>query len=412
MRSDQGDDRLARLAARGDSAAFAQIYRRHHQALYRYCLSILRNAEDARDALQSTMEKALRSVPSQRVKGGLRAWLFTIAHNEAISLARRREPLADESLIARAAGPDLQATAAQRERLRQLLRDLERLPERQRGALLMRELSGLSYDEVAAALAMSPRAARQTVYEARLALLEQSAGRDMGCDRVMRSISAGDGRVARARKIRAHLAECAACAAFQAGIAGRTGDYALVFPALPAVAAAALLESVTTGGGAEGGASGDAAAVAKGEAAAAGDSEGKTGRAVAALAVAGLILAIAVGSLFGGDEGSKLPSSPSPGGPSVAQAASNDDEGRQGSSNPSASRRSASVEGYNQLPGAVVDTMDEDGGSEEGAGERDPGDGGRGALAFTGLDAWMVALLGVGFLAVGVALRELAPRRS
>jgi len=80
-RMDPGDDRLAQLAAGGDPAAFAQLYERHHRALYRYCVSILRDAEDARDALQSTMEKAFRSMPSQRVKGGLRAWLFTIAHN-------------------------------------------------------------------------------------------------------------------------------------------------------------------------------------------------------------------------------------------------------------------------------------------------------------------------------------------
>src|SRR5918998_315024 len=109
--TDPRDDRLARLSAEGDRAAFAEIYARHHQALYRYCLSILHNQEDARDALQSAMEKAFRSMPSQRVKGGLRAWLFTIAHNEAVSLAKRREPLADEVAIAGVAGPDLQATA-------------------------------------------------------------------------------------------------------------------------------------------------------------------------------------------------------------------------------------------------------------------------------------------------------------
>ena len=83
------DDRLARAAAHGEPDAFAEIYARYNGALYGYCLSILHDAEEARDALQATMEKAYGAIGSQRVRGGLRAWLFGIAHNEAISLAQR-----------------------------------------------------------------------------------------------------------------------------------------------------------------------------------------------------------------------------------------------------------------------------------------------------------------------------------
>ena len=60
------DDRLMRLAADGNRPAFAEIYRRYHQELYRYCLAILRSPEDATDALQSTMTNALRSLPGER----------------------------------------------------------------------------------------------------------------------------------------------------------------------------------------------------------------------------------------------------------------------------------------------------------------------------------------------------------
>ena len=49
-------------AVRGDSARFAAIYRRHHQALYRYCRSIVRHDEDAHDALQNTFEKAFTAL--------------------------------------------------------------------------------------------------------------------------------------------------------------------------------------------------------------------------------------------------------------------------------------------------------------------------------------------------------------
>ena len=53
---------LRSKAARGDSAAFAAVYERHHQALYRYCRSILRHEEDAQDALQNTFTRAFAAL--------------------------------------------------------------------------------------------------------------------------------------------------------------------------------------------------------------------------------------------------------------------------------------------------------------------------------------------------------------
>src|SRR5690242_8846500 len=88
----RGEARLARLAASGDARAFAALYERHHQALYRYCLSIVRSPEDAQDALQSTFERAFAALQAQSRDVAVRPWLFRIAHNEAISLLRRRAP--------------------------------------------------------------------------------------------------------------------------------------------------------------------------------------------------------------------------------------------------------------------------------------------------------------------------------
>ena len=87
-----GDRRLARLASKGDARAFAAIYERHHQDLFRYCRAITGNSEDAGDALQSTMAAALRALPGEDREIALRPWLFRIAHNESISLVRRRRP--------------------------------------------------------------------------------------------------------------------------------------------------------------------------------------------------------------------------------------------------------------------------------------------------------------------------------
>ena len=80
MRDDRG---LARGAASGDRRAFEAIFRRHHRELYRYCRAILGDADEAQDALQSTMVKALRALPGERREIALKPWLFRVAHNEA-----------------------------------------------------------------------------------------------------------------------------------------------------------------------------------------------------------------------------------------------------------------------------------------------------------------------------------------
>src|SRR5437764_8155482 len=95
-----GDERLARLAGAGHERAFAVVYERHHQALYRYCRSILRNDADAQDALQSTFAAAFAALGRGRPDAPIRPWLFRIAHNEAVSALRRRRPTSDLSAAA------------------------------------------------------------------------------------------------------------------------------------------------------------------------------------------------------------------------------------------------------------------------------------------------------------------------
>src|SRR5436305_2073974 len=162
-----GDDRLFRLASAGDERAFEVIYERHHQALYRYCRSIVGNPDDAADALQSTMASALRGLVGEAREIPLRPWLFRIAHNESISLLRKRRPhvAIDDALELEAPVHD----PAVKQRLKDLVADLRELPDGQRGALVMHELSGLRYRDVATALGTTEPHARQLVYEARTA---------------------------------------------------------------------------------------------------------------------------------------------------------------------------------------------------------------------------------------------------
>src|SRR5438105_3408455 len=210
------DERLSRLAGKGDRRAFAVLYERHFQSLYRYCLSIVRTPEDAQDALQSALERAFAALRARERDVSVRPWLFRIAHNESVSLLRRRRP-DDRVLDEQEPSPHtVERSAEERARLSTLLVDLRALPERQRAALLMRELSGLSIAEIALALSISPGAAKQTLFEARKSLHAFARGRAMQCESVRRAISDGDGRALRSRMMRAHLADCSGCADFRA----------------------------------------------------------------------------------------------------------------------------------------------------------------------------------------------------
>ncbi len=261
-----GDERLARLAGEGSSRAFAALYEKYHQQLYRYCRSIVRNDADAQDALQSTLAKALAALQRGQRDAPLRPWLFRIAHNEAITLLRRRPPTV-ELLDSHAPIADSTEELVQtRARLGQLVRDLQLLPERGRGALVMRELSGLSHEEIAIALQTTPGAAKQAVFEARQALAEYAEGRAMECEQARRAISAGDRRMLRGRRLRAHLRSCDGCAAFAAAIPARKAELQMLAPPIAPVAAVELLAHLTPAGTAHGGALGLGAASAQGPA--------------------------------------------------------------------------------------------------------------------------------------------------
>ena len=238
---------LRSQAARGNDDALAAMYQRHHQALYRYCRSILHDDEDARDALQSTMAKALAALRGEERDFELRPWLFRIAHNEAISRLRQRRDVLDLDAIGSLGTDSLPQTVEDRERVALLRADLRDLPERQRSALVLRELCGLSHEEIAAVHASSARAIKQTIFEARAALQECSEGRTMLCADVQRMLSDGDGRVLRGRRVRAHVRSCRACRSFKVALAQRPADLAALAPALPATAGAALLAQVLPG---------------------------------------------------------------------------------------------------------------------------------------------------------------------
>lgn len=273
------DRRLANRASHGDRHAIAAIFERYRHELYGFCLGILGEPEDAQDALQNTMVRVLKALPGEEREIALRPWLYRIAHNEAVELRRRRRPTQALNGHLVDGQSSVVERAEQRERLGWLLNDFADLPDRQRTVLVMRELNGLDFAEIGAALDTSAAVVRQSLYEARRNLAQMGHGRSLRCDAVTRVLSDADGRITRRRDIRAHLRDCPDCQHFREAIESRRGILAAI---PPAPAAAGLLHAAVGSSS-----SGMGAAALTGGAA-------KSVGAYGALKVAGTVAAVAV----------------------------------------------------------------------------------------------------------------------
>ncbi|MGK2937498.1 MAG: sigma-70 family RNA polymerase sigma factor [Solirubrobacteraceae bacterium] len=217
------------IATRPDAGAgVAQLFARHQPELFRYCRSILRDPHDAEDAVQVTMLKAMLHGP--QAEGELRPWLYRVAHNEAISILRARRPAEPLDDAAPAAPGELAQTVEHRVRLAAVHGDLHDLTERQRVALVLREYSGCSHEQIAGRLGVTPRAVKQLIFEARAALHACEEGRELVCADVRSMLTGSDGRVLRGRRVRAHLRTCRDCRSFR-----REARHSVVAPFLPLV---------------------------------------------------------------------------------------------------------------------------------------------------------------------------------
>ncbi|MEP6528151.1 MAG: RNA polymerase sigma factor [Nocardioidaceae bacterium] len=171
----RSDDVLARRAALGDRASFAEIFGRHASALYRYAVRMLDgDHQAAEDAVQETMTKAWLNLDRFRGDAGLRTWLFRLLVNQCSDIRRRRRPIAVDdgllSVLAADTAPE-PAEAATVVELREAL-DLAllELPWRQRAAWLLREIEELTYAEIAEILGTSVTVVRGQLHRARATL--------------------------------------------------------------------------------------------------------------------------------------------------------------------------------------------------------------------------------------------------
>ena len=156
----------------GDGAAAARtqaLYGTYARTVSGLCRALLRDRAEAEDATQQTFLSAHRALLNGTDPREPAAWLATIARNECWTRirGRMREPLPSSELETASERHDPLAEAIRRADLAALWRAIEELPRPQRDALLLREFGGLSYDELAEALAVSGPAIESLLFRAR-----------------------------------------------------------------------------------------------------------------------------------------------------------------------------------------------------------------------------------------------------
>jgi RNA polymerase sigma factor (sigma-70 family) len=164
----QPDRRLVTLVREGYESAFEEIVRRYGKLLTRYAAAIVGSRGE--DVTQDAFSKALLALRRNDAEIELRPWLFRIVRNTALNDLRDSPPTPELLAEAIAGGESAAEVAERREELTDLMRRLRSLPEAQRAAIVMREMEGLSHEEIAAALGVSGGGARQAIHRARQAL--------------------------------------------------------------------------------------------------------------------------------------------------------------------------------------------------------------------------------------------------
>jgi RNA polymerase sigma factor (sigma-70 family) len=167
--STQSDERLVDLVRAGYEPAFETIVERYRHPLTGYVRRIL-PAERAEDAVQQTFVNAYEAIRRDDAELKLRPWLYRIAHNTALN-GLRDQGLADQPFDERVDGVERPDQAFERRQgLAQVIAAVQDLPERQRDAIVLRELEGRSYEEISAALGVTGGAVRQLLHRARATL--------------------------------------------------------------------------------------------------------------------------------------------------------------------------------------------------------------------------------------------------
>ena len=246
------DSRLVALTREGRTAAFEVAYDRHHRAILSFCRHMLGDMEEAQDAVQHTFLAAYKSLLGSDKPIHLRAWLFTIARNRCYSIlrSRREQPSGD---LTEALTEGLATQVQRRQDLRDLIVDLQHLPEEQRAALVLAEIDSLSHQEIGEVLGIPRDKVKALVFQARESLIASRAARETDCSEIREQLATLRGGSLRRGNLRRHLRECAGCREFRKQVERQRRQLAILLPVGPSIALKELALTGTVAGGAAAG---------------------------------------------------------------------------------------------------------------------------------------------------------------
>lgn len=176
------EQELVSQARAGDTAAFEQLMLDNQDRVYTLCLRMTGDREDALDLAQETFLNAWRGLSSFQGNSSFSTWVYRLASNACIDFLRKRKrrqqgeaPLSlddEEAPLPQPADPrgTPEDELERRELRRAVERGLQALPEHHRQVLIMRELSGLSYQEIGAVLNLDLGTVKSRIARARMAL--------------------------------------------------------------------------------------------------------------------------------------------------------------------------------------------------------------------------------------------------
>jgi RNA polymerase sigma factor (sigma-70 family) len=238
------DERLVDHVCRGETAAFDVLYERYSAGILGFCRHMLGNVSDAEDAVQHTFIAAHTDI--QRHDGRdlhVKAWLYTIARNRCLSMlrSRREQPSGDVGeLVSDSFLQDIQ----EREDVRAVLADVNKLPDDQREALVLSEVGDLSHTEISEILGCEVSKVKSLVFQARTALIDRRIARDTPCEEIREQLATLRGGALRRSHLRHHLEACPGCTEYREQIRRQR---AMLAVALPVVPSAALKAKVFSG---------------------------------------------------------------------------------------------------------------------------------------------------------------------
>jgi RNA polymerase sigma factor (sigma-70 family) len=248
------DERLVAQLRRGNDVAFEVLFDRHHAGVLSYCRHMLGSRDEAEDALQQSFVSAHADIVGTDKPISFKAWIFTIARNRCLSIlrARREQPTEHVEHVSTAG---LGEEVEHRAELKELLADMQELPEDQRAALILSELGDLSHAEVAQVIDCEVGKVKSLVFQARSGLMERRQARETPCEEIREQLATLRGGSLRRGPLRRHLKACPGCAEFRVEVRRQRQAVAAVLPVVPTLAlrdnalAAVGISASTAGGG-------------------------------------------------------------------------------------------------------------------------------------------------------------------